>query len=227
MPHSEHFDSWIRTFPALGAMDATHLEMARSAAHYPLLAEGEVAYRQGWACPNYVMCVSGRTRVFKSSPLGREILIYRVETGGTCVLTTQCLLSGGDFPAESVAEAPTRLVALPAASFRELMARSEPFRRFVLDDYGRLLASMFALVDEVAFSPLDQRLARRLIALADGDGRVAATHQQLAQDLGTVREVVSRHLGEWERAGHIRTARGVIHVLDRQRLAAYRSAGRD
>lgn len=226
MSEPELFDQLLSSFPALGGVAREHLALARRELTYPQLAEGEVAYLEGSACPNYLMCLSGRTRVFKASESGREILIYRVGTGGTCVLTTQCLLSGGTFPAASVAETPTRLAALPAPAFRDLMAQSAAFRTFALDDYGRLLSQMFTLIDEVAFSPLDQRLARRLLALTDAHGTASATHQQLANDLGTVREVVSRHLAEWERSGLVRTARGIVRIIDRAALASGRLPGR-
>ena len=83
---------------------------------------------------------------------------------------------------------------------------------------------MQCVVDEVAFASLDLRLARRLLAEADASGIVSKTHQQLALDLGSVREVISRYLSEWERMGWVRSSRGSIEVLDRAALAAY-SAG--
>ena len=121
-----------------------------------------------------------------------------------------------------MAEAPTSLAAVPASVFRRLMADSEPFRAVVMADYTKLLASLFTLVDEIAFVPLEQRLARRLLADAEGTAIVAKTHQQLADDVGSVREMVSRHLGEWERAGFVRTGRGQVEILDRYALATRR-----
>lgn len=225
MPNQLFIERWLAAFPALRQVSDEHLSRAGGALLFPELAEGAVAYRQGWDCPHYVMCLEGGTRTFKTSSSGRELLIYRVGPGSTCVFTTQCLLAGGTFPAESVAEAPTRLAALPAATFHGLMSDSPEFRRFVLEDYANLLSSMISLVDEVAFSSLDERLARRLVAIADAAGVINATHQQLAADLGSVREVISRCLGEWERQGLVRTARGSIQILDREALASYR-AGR-
>lgn len=222
MPNTTAIDRWLSLFPGLKDMTDEHLATARGVLHFPELGTGDVAYRQGGECANYLMCLEGGTRAFKISSNGRELLIYRVTPGTTCAFTTQCLLAGGTFPAESVAEAPTRMAALPAATFHELMGASPPFRALVLDDYSRLLASMISLVDEVAFSSLDQRLARRLIAEADAEGTVSKTHQQLALDLGSVREVISRYLAEWERAGLIRTARGRIEITDRVALASYR-----
>lgn len=213
---------WLDMFPGLKTLEPGHLDLAKTRVRFPELKAGSVAYRQGWACPNYVMCLEGGTRSYKTSSSGREILLYRVTPGQTCVLTTQCLLAGGTFPAESVAEADTRFAALPAATFHELMADSPAFRRFVLDDFGHLLSRLITLVDEVAFSSLDERLARRLIAEADEQGVVAKTHQQLAADLGSVREVISRQLSEWERSGFVRTSRGRIEIVDKPALASYR-----
>jgi CRP/FNR family transcriptional regulator len=220
----ETTEHWLSLFPELRDMAPSHLALARSHLHFPELDAGAVAYREGAECRNYLMCVEGCTRAYKMSPSGRELLIYRVSPGTTCAFTTQCLLAGGTFPAESIAEAPTRMAALPAEAFHELLALSAPFRRFVLDDYSNLLSSMINLVDEVAFLSLDQRLARRLLAEADASRVVAKTHQQLALDLGSVREVISRYLSEWERAGWVRTQRGRIEIIDREALATYRSS---
>lgn len=222
MPQIDTTDRWLNLFPGLKDMAGEHLGIARNALHFPELGTGDVAYRQGGECANYLMCLEGCTRAYKTSSTGRELLIYRVTPGTTCAFTTQCLLAGGTFPTESVAEAPTRMAAIPAETFHHLMAVSTPFRRFVLDDFSNLLASMITLVDEVAFASLDQRLARRLLAEADNEGAIAKTHQQLALDLGSVREVISRYLAEWERQGWIRTARGRIEITDRAALATYR-----
>ncbi len=223
MPSTSPVERWLTLFPAFTVLAPEDLAEARANVRFLALEEGAVAYHTGAECPSYVMCLEGGTRTFKVSPAGRELLIYRVAPGGTCVLTTQCLLAGGTFPAESVAEAPTRLAALPATTFHALMERSPPFRRFVLDDYASLLTSMISLVDEVAFSSLDERLARLLVTEAGPAGIVAKTHQQLAADLGSVREVISRYLGEWEKTGWIRTSRGSIALLDKKALAGYRS----
>ena len=220
MQSSREIDLWFQRFPGLETLATADLERIRGAVHFPVLEPGAVAYHQDWECPNFVMCVDGLTRVFRLSETGREVLVYKVASGGTCLLTTQCLLSGTRFPAESVAETRTTLAAIPAGVFRQLMAESPQFRSLVLDDYAKLLAGMFALVDDLAFATLEQRLARRLVAGADPTGLVSKTHQQLASDVGSVREVVSRQLGEWEKRGWISLARGQIQIADRQALAA-------
>jgi CRP/FNR family transcriptional regulator len=212
-------DLWFESFPKLAGLEPRALQLARGTVQFPVLKPGDVAYRFGWECPNYVMCVSGKTRVFKNSESGRELLIYEVGRGGTCVLTTHCLLSASTFPAESTAEEHTELAALPRESFQHLMQSSQPFREFVLDDYSRLLAGMINLIDEVTFSSLPKRLANRLLADADLNGIVLKTHQELALDLGSAREVISRHLSNWKKAGLLKNGRGEIHLIDKQRIA--------
>ncbi|MCJ2035997.1 Crp/Fnr family transcriptional regulator [Methylobacterium sp. J-068] len=220
MRSAHQIERWIERFPLVREFGASHLQIARGTVHFPVLEAGAIAYELQDACANYLMCIDGRTRVFRMSETGREMLIYKVGAGGTCVLTTQCLLSGGGFPAQSVAEARTELAALPSDTFRQLMRESEAFRTFVLDDYTKLLSGMFDLVEEIAFAPLEQRLARRLLVEADAEGIVWKTHQQLASDVGSVREVVSRLLGEWADDGLVEIRRGQVQVIDRASLAA-------
>lgn len=223
MPDSRQIERWIERFPLVRGFSDAHWRIARGTVHFPVLEAGATAYELEGECANYLMCIDGRTRVFRMSDGGREMLIYKVGPGGTCVLTTQCLLTGGNFPAESVAEERTELAALPTQTFRQLMAESAAFRSFVLDDYTKLLSSLFTLVDEVAFAPLEQRLARRLLIEADAQGVVAKTHQQLASDVGSVREVVSRILGEWADSGSVEVRRGQVRIVDRAALAAPQS----
>jgi CRP/FNR family transcriptional regulator, anaerobic regulatory protein len=216
---------WLDKFPELLKLEPEHQAELLATIQFKRLNEGDVAYYQGQACEAYVMCIEGRTRVFKTSESGRAILLYRVGPGETCVLTTSCLMADRSFPAESTAESDVLLAALPASIFHRLMKLSVQFRQFVMGNYGELLSSLIILVDEVAFTSLDQRLARRLLAQADNQGIVSTTHQQLALDLGSVREVISRHLEEWERIGWIHASRGNIKVLDRPALSNYGGVG--
>jgi CRP/FNR family transcriptional regulator len=221
MPDEDLIRRWLAAFPDLPELEPEHRAEMLGSIRFNRLTGGDIAYRQGQHCQAYVMCIAGRTRVFKTSESGREILLYQVGPGETCVLTTSCLMAGSPFPAESTAETDVLLAALPAPVFHRLLTVSVPFRQFVLNNYGDLLSSLITLVDEVAFASLDLRLARRLLAEADAQGVVAKTHQQLALDLGSVREVISRYLGEWERMGWVRASRGSIEVRDRGALASY------
>ena len=213
-------ERWAERFPFAATLPPEDFARLTRVLQFPVLEAGAVAYEQDGACHNYLMCIEGRTRITKSSSAGREMLLYTVQDGGTCVLTTQCLLSHTNFPAESVAESRTMLAAVPASWFYTFMAEMPAFRDFVIADYTKLLGTMFAFVDTLAFATVEQRLARRLLVEAGRESVVAKTHQQLASDVGSVREIVSRHLGEWERAGWVETNRGSVRILDRAALAS-------
>lgn len=221
MKNSEYVEQWLELFPALQKLDKEHQELLKEVVLFKQLSQGEIAYEPGWDCGNYLMCLDGQTRVYRSSESGREILLYRVSKGQTCVLTTSCLMADSTFPAESIAEQDTLLAAIPAKDFNDLMAKSEEFRGFVHDNYGDLLSDLILLVNEVAFSKIDIRLARYLLKMADNDNIVHSTHQQLALDMGSVREVISRHINEWERQGWVDSQRGKIQILERDKLNEY------
>ena len=210
---------WLGRFPALAA--ARDPELQRLVAATPLLQvpAGVSVFRAGDACERYLMVLEGSVRVQKLAENGREIVLYRVAAGETCVLTTSCLLAGEHYPAEGVTESPVTAAGLPLARFQEALARSETFRRFVFTSFGERMAELMTLVEAIAFSRLDSRLAQRLLALGQSASRVPITHQQLAAELGSAREVISRLLKEFERHGVIALERGEIAILDPAALA--------
>ncbi len=221
---SRDVERWSERFAFASALAPNERDRIVRVMMFPVLKRGQVAYELDSPCPNYLMCIEGRTRIYKTSDAGREMLLYNVQDGGTCVLTTQCLLSRTNFPAMSVAEATTSLAAIPARSFYEFMEEIPAFRSYVLADYTKLLGTMFSFVDSLAFQSIEQRLARRLLVEAGETLVVGKTHQQLASDIGSVREIVSRQLGEWERKGWISSSRGQVCIVDRAALASRRAA---
>jgi CRP/FNR family transcriptional regulator, anaerobic regulatory protein len=211
--------NWLDRFPALAT--ARDPELQRLIAATPLLQvpAGVTVFRTGDACERYLMVLEGSVRVQKLAENGREIVLYRVVAGETCVLTTSCLLAGEHYPAEGVTESPVTAVGLPLAQFQEALACSETFRRFVFASFGERLAELMTLVEALAFGRLDSRLAQCLLDRGQSTSRVTITHQQLAAELGSAREVVSRLLKELERHGWIALERGEIAILDAAALA--------
>jgi CRP/FNR family transcriptional regulator len=205
--------AWLSTFPDLVKLDEAAKAKLKQHARIAEAPVGAIGYREADPCNAYVMRLAGRSRVYKISESGREIVLYRVGAGSTCVLTTTCLLGRSHYPASTVVEEAVRDVVVPAATFHQLMIESEVFRRFVLSNYGDLISDLIVLVDEVAFHSIASRLAGLLVA-----GSVKATHQQLADELGSAREVVSRELKEFERQGWVKLGRASIEVLDRAAL---------
>ena len=150
------------------------------------------------------------------SSSGREILLYRVAAGETCVLITTCLLSRSDYPASTIVEEPIRDVIIPAPVFHQLMIDSAVFRRFVMENYGSLISHLIALLDEVAFHSLDARLAKLLLECSTPN--ISRTHQQITAELGAAREVVSRQLKHFEQKGWVTLGRGHVQLVDRLAL---------
>lgn len=209
---------WTRAVPALGGLDETSRTRLRTLCRPAALTAGTRVFGEGNTCQAYLILLSGEVRVQKVAESGREIVLYRVGAGETCIVTTACLMSGVDYDAEGVAESDVAAQVLPAAGFRELLGSSEAFRDFVFRAYGSRISSLLMLIDEVAFGRMDRRLAACLLARARGETELAATHQDLALELGSAREVVSRLLKDFERKGWVELARGRIRLLDRAAL---------
>lgn len=211
-------DDWTRGVPALDGLDGASRARLRALCRPAALPAGTRVFGEGTACQAYLILLSGEVRVRKVAESGREIVLYRVGAGETCIITTACLMSGVDYDAEGIAETDVTARVLPAAGFRELLGASEPFRDFVFRAYGSRISSLLMLIDEVAFGRMDRRLAACLLDRARGGAELAATHQDLAVELGSAREVVSRLLKEFERKGWVELARGRIRLLDRAAL---------
>jgi len=178
---------------------------------------GTVLFRDGDACQGYVFVLSGSVRVQKMDPEGREIVLYRVEDGQTCMLTTSCLLGGRPYPAEGIAEEETELALLSPKRLDALLSDAA-FRRFVLSMISLRIADLMALIEDVAFGRMDVRLARRLLELDNGSGELRLTHQQLATELGTAREVISRLLKDFERRRMVTLGRGIVLLPESKEL---------
>lgn len=205
-------------FPALHDLEGDAQQMLRRCAQPVTLPAGTKVFEPGMAARSYIMVASGRVRVQQVSESGREIVLYRIGGGDTCILTTACLLAHEDYPAEAIAETEVSALVVPQTCFDELLARSARFRDFVFSMYASRITDLMLLVEEIAFGHIDARLAQRLLDLMDSSGRITRTHQDLAVELGTAREVISRQLKEFERRGWLRLQRGAIEVAEPARL---------
>jgi len=167
-----------------------------------------------------IFLYEGAIRVSQTSGNGRDIVLYRVDAGESCVLTTACMLAEEAYNAEGIAETNIKVVALPKMSFDRLVAEEPAFRSFVFAAYSRRLIDLLRVVDDVAFGRIDVRLAERLLMLAGEDKEVAATHQEIASELGTAREVISRVLHDFQKRGLISQSRGRIALSNKSSLRA-------
>lgn len=212
-------EPWVERFPGLSRLEPEIKKLIMSRSTTLTAPRGATVFGPGNSPENMLFLLDGTVRVQQVSETGHEIVLYRIEAGQSCVLTTACLLAYDDYSAEGIAETSVRAAAVPRDVFDDLVAQSKSFRDFVFAAFSKRITDLFLMIDEVAFQKLDVRLADKLVKLADAQGVVSTTHQMLSVELGTAREVVSRQLQEFQRRGWIAQARGSVTVLDHERLA--------
>ena len=203
-------------YPVLGQLTGTERDALRRELQPLHIPAGAVLFDLDSPCSLFLLLAAGTVRVVKPALSGREIMLYRLEPGDSCILTVSCLLGESSYPARGVAETDVAGYILTRPFFHSLLAESEPFRAFVFRYFAARISDLMQLVEEVTFGALDQRLASLLVT----QGPVLdLTHQQIADELGTVREVVSRRLKALELQGLVRLKRGQVEVLDLKRLS--------
>src|SRR5512143_428657 len=173
---------------------------------------GKQIYTEGDACAAIAFVLSGEIRVFKVGETGREITLYEIGPGETCILNASCILSGQSYPANAVATTDVDMLFIPSTAFRRLVDEHEEMRDFVFTLLSRRLSGVMELVEEVAFGRLDERLMDYLVEKSENNV-LETTHQKIANDLGTSREVVSRLLKDFERKNEVRLSRNSITLL--------------
>ncbi len=178
------------------------------------LAENKTVFHQGDACSNYLIILDGKVKVFTRAENGREILLYRLYTGDSCVLTTSCLLGNKNYPAEGKTETPATALAVPVTQFNKALQQSATFREIVFSAFSSHLSDLITLVEEVAFGKIDIRLAKHLLNQCNDENILTSTHQNIATELGSAREVISRQLKELETKGYLIINRGSIKIID-------------
>jgi CRP/FNR family transcriptional regulator len=218
MTQTSETGEWTARIPSLTALEDKLRQALTTASRVVELPAGSRIFGLGQIPENFLIVLEGSVRVQQISESGREIVLYRVSSGESCPLTTACLMAHEQYAAEAIAETTVRGVIIPSGIFDTLMAQSSDFRRFVFAAFSLRMMSLFRLIEDVAFASVDIRLAQKLITLADSSGVLALTHQQLASELGTAREVVSRQLNEFQRRGWVAAGRGSITLTDRDAL---------
>lgn len=212
-------ENWVDRFAGLSQLDPDIRQVLVTRSKVMTVPKGTVIFGPGKTPENLLLLLDGSVRVHQISENGREIVLYRVHAGESCVLTTACLLAYEDYSAEGIAETDVRAVAIPRQVFDDLVSQSKTFRTFIFTAYAKRITELFVVVEEIAFGRLDIRLAQKLLELARGKAHVKATHQLLAAELGTAREVVSRQLQEFQRRGWIAQSRGDVEILNGASIA--------
>ncbi len=216
---------WTVAFPRLRCIRDPRWARVLAGARVLSLPAGTTVFRSGDPCHSYLLVLAGSVRVHTTAASGREIVLYRVAPGQSCVLTTTCLVGAERYPADGVTESEVRAASVPAALFQQALAEIAEFRSFVFASYAERVCRLIELLEEVAFGRMDARLAQCLLDRVTQEGRVTLTHQELAVELGTAREVVSRLLKELERRGWVGLRRSEISLRDPGALARLAAQG--
>ena len=205
----------LALYPVLAALTQEEIAALCKPEVTAVIAEGTELFAERHACRGFPLLIEGSIKVVKNTSAGREMLLYRVEPGGSCVITSSCLLGHTSYTARGIAETPLRLLMLPIALFEKLIAGNAAFRDFVFHLLAERIAELMLLVEEVAFHRLDQRLAKLLLGKSEP---IHATHQTLADELGSVREIVSRLLKGFAAQGLVTLGRERVELVDRDGL---------
>jgi CRP/FNR family transcriptional regulator len=220
MINTQQLERMMQALPILKQAEAKLLDEFQQKAFFARIPAGHDVFVEGDRVDAIALLVSGVVRVYKVGETGHEITLYRFGNGESCILTANAILSQKNFPAVATVEKEAEAVMIPADAFRDWVKRYDLWRGFVFDLLSNRLSSVMAIVEEVAFRRMDARLATFLLERSRRADSIYITHQEIAAELGTSREVISRILEDFSAGGMISASRGIIRVLDRETLQA-------
>ena len=206
----------LKMYPALSDLNIEQLASLLRPESLLQLPENTELFAEHQPCRGFPLVLEGSIRVIKQSANGRELMLYRVKPGGSCIISSSCLLGKTQYNARGITETAIKLLVLPLPLFSTLITENTAFRDFVFHLFSERISNLMELVEEVAFTRLDQRLAKQLISRSDNVLNI--THQQLANELGSVREIVSRLLKGFAAQGLVGLSREQIQILNREKL---------
>lgn len=211
-------DRITRALPVLQRADAQLKREFQQAAFFARIPAGRDVFVEGDRADAIALLMSGVVRVYKIGETGREITLYRFGLGESCVLTANAILSRQSFPAIATVEQDAEAVMVPADKFREWVGRHDLWREFVFDLFSQRLSTVMAIVDEVVFGRMDRRVASFLLKRAKFHNPLQITHQEIAAELGSSREVISRLVEDLAGRGIVHPGRGTLEVMDFEAL---------
>ncbi len=214
MINSAQFNLITQSMPILQHADASFVREFMQAASFARIPSGHDVFLEGDRVEAIALIISGVVRVYKIGETGREITLYRFGNGSSCILSANAILSQKTFPAVATVEQDAEAVMIPSDTFRDWVRRYDLWRDFVFDLLSQRLSAVMEIIDEVAFHRMDRRVASLILKQAKNQNPLKITHQEIAAELGSSREVISRLLEDFVSDGSIRSGRGLIEVLD-------------
>lgn len=214
MIDAAQFKRITKSLPILQFADPALIREFQQTAFVARIPAGHDVFLEGDQVEAIALLISGVVRVYKIGETGREITLYRFGNGSSCILTANAILSQKTFPAVATVEQDAEAVMIPADIFRDWVRRYDMWRDFVFELLSQRLSTVMAIVDEVAFQRMDRRVASLLLKMAKTKNPLRITHQEIASELGSSREVISRLLEDFVNEGSIRSGRGTVEILD-------------
>jgi CRP/FNR family transcriptional regulator, anaerobic regulatory protein len=209
-----------QVLPVLQGADVKLLHEFQRIAFLARIPAGQDVFLEGDRVDSIALLISGVVRVYKIGETGREITLYRFGNGESCILTANAILSQKTFPAIATVEKEAEAVMIPADIFRDWVKHFDPWREFVFELLSERLSTVMAVVEEVVFQRMDRRVASLLLNRFKPSHLIRITHQEIAAELGSSREVISRILEDFSQKGWVEVGRGTIEILDREGLAS-------
>lgn len=221
MLDQDQFARVLHVLPFLKQSPPQIQEEFRRVAYFARIPPGHDIFHFGDRVDAIALLVSGGVRVYKIGDTGREITLYRINAGESCILTANSILNQQTFSAIATVEEQSEAIMIPADTFRQWVDQYDIWRKFVFELLSQRLSVVMEIVEEVAFGRMDVRVASLLLERSQAQNPVVTTHHEIATELGSSREVISRILSNLANRELIQVKRGAIEVLDAQALQAY------
>jgi CRP/FNR family transcriptional regulator len=210
----EQYSRIARVLSILQRADPQLVREFQQNAFFARIPAGRDVFVEGDRADAIALLISGVVRVYKIGETGREITLYRFGHGESCILTANAILSQQSFPAIATVEQEAEAMMIPAEAFRDWVRRYDLWREYVFDLFSQRLSLVMSIVDEVVFRRMDLRLAAILLNRSKFQNPLRITHQEIAAELGSSREVISRLIEDFASEGIVRSGRGIIEILD-------------
>lgn len=214
MISQEHYNRIAQILPVLQRAGPKLAREFQQSAFFARIPAGKDVFIAGARADAIALLMSGLVRVYKIGETGREITLYRFGLGESCILTANAILSAQTFPAIATVEQEAEAIMIPANTFRDWVRLHDLWREFVFDLFSQRLATVMAIVDDVVFHRMDRRIASLLLNQAKIHNPLRITHQEIAAELGSSREVISRLMADFVSDGIIHSERGIVEILD-------------
>ncbi len=184
------------------------------------MSKGQMTSYDGGNCTGIQILKSGRIRIFIMSPNGNQITLYRLLSGDACILSAACMIQNIDFEIYAEVEQDTEVLIIPKQIFAKIKEESSAVADFVLEMVSSRFSDVMWVMNQLVFGGTGKRLAEALIEHSNINNSliVDVTHDMLANDLGTAREVVTRLLKQFQLDGYVKLSRGKIELLDKEKL---------